>query len=156
MTIPKRKLTEEQAREILSNCQYGVLSTVDEHGNPYGVGINCFYVEEEHALYFHTKKTGKKMTNIKNHPAVSVFITDGLEKIVQERFTTHYQSILVEGYAELIENIDNIEAKLRLLCQRLCPDAIERREEVIAKSLPVVGICRISIKNITAKANRDA
>lgn len=156
MAIPKRKLTEEQAQEILRSCQYGVLSTVDEQGNPYGVGINCFYVEEEHALYFHTKKTGKKMNNIKKHPQVSVFITDGKEQIVQERFTTHYQSILVEGCAEMIENIDEIEAKLRLLCQRLCPDAVDRREEVIAKSLSIVGICRISIKKITAKANRDA
>ncbi|MXQ72531.1 5-nitroimidazole antibiotic resistance protein [Clostridiaceae bacterium DONG20-135] len=156
MAIPNRKLSEEQAQDILRNCHYGVLSTVDEHGNPYGVGINCFYMEKEHALYFHTKKIGKKMNNIKNHPIVSVFITDGMEKIVQERFTTHYQSIIVEGSAELIDNIDEIEAKLRILCQRLCPDAVERREEVIAKFLPVVGICKISIKNITAKANRDA
>ena len=155
MSTFDRVLTAEQSNEILKSCNYGVLSTVDELGEPYGVGVNCFYVEEDHALYFHTKKNGKKIENIKHHPNVSLFITDGMQKIVQEQFTTHYQSIIVEGIAELITDPAQVATLLRLLCIRLCPDALNRREEVIDKYLNAVGICRISIKNITRKANRD-
>ena len=46
-----RALTNEQALEILRKGEYGVLSTVSQDGQPYGVPVSFAYAD--HALYFH-------------------------------------------------------------------------------------------------------
>ena len=46
-----RKISDNQARELLKNNTYGVLSTIGVDGYPYGVPLN--YVFFNDAIYFH-------------------------------------------------------------------------------------------------------
>lgn len=46
-----RLLTEKEAKEILSEGEYGVLSTIGEDGYPYGVPVNYVYLND--SIYFH-------------------------------------------------------------------------------------------------------
>lgn len=43
-----RLLTEKEAREILSEGEYGVLSTMGENGYPYGVPVNYVYPQRQY------------------------------------------------------------------------------------------------------------
>lgn len=148
-----RRMNEERALEILKNNKYGVLSTTSKDNIPYGVAINYFYVEEENCLYFHTKKVGTKIDNIKNNPNISLFILDN-EQIIPNRYITHYESIIVTGKASIILDEKTMREKLNILCDRLAPHEA-RREEVINRYINVVGIVKIDIENITGKKNED-
>lgn len=149
-----RRMNELRATEILKNSEYAVLSTVSKDNIPYGVAINYFYVEEEKSLYFHTKKVGTKIDNIKNNPNVSLFILEN-QKVIPDRYITHYESIVVTGKATIISDEEEIRKKLILLCNKFAPNEMKRREEVIEKYIKAVCICKIDIENVTGKKNED-
>lgn len=149
-----RKLEETKAMEILKTAKYAVLSTSSKDNIPYGIAINYFYIEEENCLYFHTKKVGTKIDNIKDNPNVSLFIL-GSQEIIPDRYITHYESVIVTGKASIILEEEEIRKKLVLLCDKLAPNAIARREEVINKYIKAVCIGKIKIENITGKKNED-
>ncbi len=151
---PTRRMPHEDAVNILKNGKFGVLSTVSEDGTPYGVPINYYYVEEEHAVYFHCAVKGRKIENINANSRVS-FAVIGEEEIIEERFTTHYASVIVSGTATLITDNAEKEKRLYQLCNALTPNSITRRKEVIQKSLPAVMIIKLEISEITGKRNRD-
>ncbi len=154
MTQIYRKLNESKALEILRNSNYGILSTSSENNIPFGTAINYFFAEDENCLYFHSKKTGTKINNIKNNSNISLFIIRN-QNIVSERFITHYESVIVTGKAEIIFNENEIRKKLILLCDRFAPGIIERREAVINKYIKSVCIVKINIDCITGKKNED-
>ena len=132
MIPEKRKMEYSRALEIIKKNDYGILSTASLEAVPDGCAINYFYVEEDNALYFHTKKVGIKMDNIKNNDKVSLFILDNSE-IIPDRYITHYESVIINGKASVITDEKLIREKLIQLCDRLAPEHITRREEVIER-----------------------
>lgn len=73
---------------------------------------------------FPYKKIGTKIDNIKNNPNVSLFIL-GNQKIIPDRYITHYESVVVTGKASIILDEDEIRKKLILLCERLAPNEMQ-------------------------------
>ena len=51
-----KEIGTDEAINLLAGCEYGVLSTVDSDGQPYGVPLN--YAYKDNCIYFH-KSTGK-------------------------------------------------------------------------------------------------
>lgn len=94
------------------------------------------------------------MDNIKNNPEVSLFILDN-SKIIPDRFITHYESVIVKGKANVITDEKLMREKLIQLCNRLAPNQLDRREEIIEKYIKAVCICKIDIEEITGKKNED-
>lgn len=153
MITINRKMDDKRAIEILKNAKYGILST-SSNNIPYGVAVNYFYVSEENSIYFHSKKIGNKIKNIKNNPYISLFIL-GNQEVIPDRYITHYESVIVTGKASLILDEEQIKEKLIILCEKFAPKEMQRREEVINKYLKAVCIVKISIENITGKKNQD-
>ncbi|MHC4207121.1 MAG: pyridoxamine 5'-phosphate oxidase family protein, partial [Planctomycetota bacterium] len=60
-----RAITEEEAMTLLSSAEYGVLSTVSDNGEPYGVPLNFCIID--HCIYFHCAIEGRKIDNIKHN-----------------------------------------------------------------------------------------
>lgn len=154
MRRPERAISREQALEILQRCNYGILSTADAQGTPYGVPLNYCYLPEENCIFFHCAKKGKKLFNIAENPRVS-FVVIGYEHIVPHRYITHYESAILTGHACLVEDDAERRQKLRILSERLASDAPERREQVIEQYFAAVHICKVYIDDITGKRNRD-
>ncbi len=153
--IPEsRKMEFSRAIEIIKNNNCGILSTSSLDAIPYGCAINYFFIQEDNAIYFHTKRVGTKMDNIKNNPKVSLFILEN-SKIIPDRFITHYESVIVKGKASVITDEKLMREKLIQLCNKLAPNSIDRREEVIEKYIKAVCICKIDIDEITGKKNED-
>ena len=62
-----RQLSEEEAREVLQQAQYGVLSTVCPDGTPYGVPLN--FALEDGRIYLHgANAEGQKIVNLRHCP----------------------------------------------------------------------------------------
>lgn len=142
---PSRRMSQEDACKLLKQGKYGVLSLAGKEGTPYGIPLNYFYVPEERSIYFHCFIKGRKMDYMKENNRVS-FVVIGGEKIVPEKFVTHYDSVMVTGEASFITNKEEKIKRLLQLCQVLAPEAVERRDEVIEKQLPAVAIVKLLLR----------
>jgi len=151
---PERMVPENEAKEILARGEWGVLSTATLDGEPYGVPVNYYYAPEEQAIYIHCALRGRKLTNIAQNSRVS-FAVVAEARIVPERYTTHYDSAIASGRAQVVTDAAEKRRVLFELCRVLTPDAIERRDAVIEKYLPAVAIIKITVERITGKRNRD-
>ena len=112
-----RLLTEKEAREILSEGEYGVLSTMGENGYPYGVPVNYVYLNDN--IYFHcAADVGHKLENIKynNHVCFTV-VTN--ESVLPEALTTKYDS--VSGNTDSFVTTVKHTWLLYLIFSSLCP-----------------------------------
>lgn len=154
MTRPERRLSEEAAKELLLKGEVGVLSTAGADGTPYGIPINYVYAPEENILFFHCATKGRKVNNLIENNKVSLAVV-GSSKVIPERYTSAYESVIVEGKASLITDPDEKKRLLVLLCERFAPQALARRDEVITKYLPATLMIRIDITSISGKHNHE-
>lgn len=151
---PERMIPEAEARQILKDCSLGTLSLVTPEGLPYGVPVNYLYDEDANALYFHCALEGKKMDCLLANPRVSFSVYKN-PVIVQERFTTHYDSALVTGTAQVISDPGEKRAALIAFSMALAPKGAYRLTEVADRSLHAVAMVKIRIEKAEGKRNRD-
>ena len=152
MKIMRRKekaIETSAAIKLLANCEYGILSTVDNNGQPYGAPLN--YVYKNNHIYFHGALTGHKIENIKNNPKVS-FCTIGDTKIIPSLFGTEYVSVVVFGVASEVQGSERYDALLWLL-EKYSPDYIEEGKAYIKRYDRVAKVIKISIKSISGKSS---
>ena len=57
-----KEIGTDEAINLLTKCEYGVLSTVGNDGQPYGVPLN--YTYKDNCIYFHCALKGHKIDNI--------------------------------------------------------------------------------------------
>ncbi len=152
---PERMTTEAAAREILHSCNLGTLSLVTPDGLPYGVPINYYYDESANALYLHCALKGKKMDCLQSRPEVSFSVYTN-PVIIEEKFTTHYDSAIVTGHAEIMTDTEEKRAALTAFSMALAPSGAYRLKEVVDKYWKAVAMIKISIDKIEGKRNRDA
>lgn len=146
-----RKLDEQVAVSLLEHCEYAVLSTIGEDGNPYGIPISP--VLEGKNLYFHCALEGTKLQNIRNRPAVCVTCV-GETRLVPEKFTTEYQSAIAFGTASMVEDEEEKVRILYLLCQKYAASNLDAFDREVKRSLHRTGICKIAITESSAKGKR--
>ncbi|MEG0265012.1 MAG: pyridoxamine 5'-phosphate oxidase family protein [Erysipelotrichaceae bacterium] len=151
---PDRMISEEEAYRIVRYENQAYISMIDIDHKPYGVTINYAFDEIENKLYFHCSKVGRKIQALKANPEVSVLIVQN-PHIVPIRYTTHYFSSMIEGEISFIDEEESKREKLGFICDKLCPNELERRDFVIEKYLKAVSIGCISISKITGKSNQD-
>ncbi|WP_448536478.1 pyridoxamine 5'-phosphate oxidase family protein [Pseudothermotoga sp.] len=144
-----RALEEDEALEILSKSNYGVLCVFD--GNyPYGVPVN--YVYEDGFIYIHSAKEGHKIESIKSFDRVS-FTVVGSSQVMENEFSTKYESVVVFGRAEILQGEQVIPA-LRKLVYKYSPRYTNEAERIIQDSFKDVAVIRIKIEHVQGKANR--
>lgn len=155
MTFTRIRLTPEEAQTILAQGRWGVLSTADADGQPYGVPINYVYDSEQQMIYCHCAAVGKKLANIAANSRVS-FTVIAEERILEEAFVTNYRSVIVQGTAEIYQDPAKMKRPLDLLCAALAPNTTSKqRSDVIARYLPAVRILAIAVEQLTGKENQD-
>lgn len=91
-----RRITDAETSAILANGEYGVLSTVSPHNEPYGVPLNYCVIDD--SIYFHCALEGRKLEHIARNPNVS-FCVVGKTRVLPDQFGTKYECCIVEGRA---------------------------------------------------------
>lgn len=143
-----RVMEESLARELLKNCEYAVLATVNEDGSPYCVAVSPVLAGD--ALYFHCALEGQKFDNLRREPRVCLTCV-GKTKLMPEKLTTQYESAVVYGEAEMIEDEAEKIAALRIFSEKYTPHCMDVAEAGIQKSLSRTGVCKVSVKRVTGK-----
>ena len=147
-----RLLGEEEALEILNKGEYGILSTVDSGGQPYGVPLS--YAVKDNCIYFHgTNAGGTKYDNIENNSKVS-FAVVGSTQVLPDKFGTLYESAIAFGEASLVNDEEERLAALRELLGKYCSDFLTEGEKYIEAAGPKTMVVKITITSLTGKGRR--
>lgn len=145
-----RAIPDNEAKKILRAGEYGVLSTVSEDGQPYGVPVSYAYTGE--VIYFHCALEGHKLDNLNSNDKVS-FCVVGKTQVLPDKFATNYESVIVFGKA--IEVIgDEKHTGLVELLKKYSPGFIEKGERYIAGDGQKAKVYKIVIETMTGKSRK--
>lgn len=145
-----RAIERSETEALLSTGEYGILSTVGEDGQPYGVPLN--YVYKSGAIYFHCARAGHKLENIAHNPSVA-FCVVGNTNILPAEFSTEYECAMVFGTASEVEG-DEWHNALVWLLEKYSLAFIEDGRIEIAKKAKATKVIKIDIDHISGKARR--
>ena len=145
-----RAITEDEANYILNTSEYGVLSTVSKNGEPYGVPLS--YCVIDNSIYFHSALEGKKLENIINNQIVS-FCVVGKTKVLPNKFSTIYESVIVDG---TIEESVGEDKRLGLtgLITKYSIDFLDEGLEYIRNASDKTKVLKLTINTLSGKARR--
>lgn len=115
-----RLLDEAAAVQLLRTGEYGVLSMQAEEGGGYGVPLN-FAWDGQDALYLHCAPEGRKLRSISACNRVS-FCVVGATQPIPAKFTTSYESIVLEGTARVGLSDEERMRALELLLDKYSPE----------------------------------
>ena len=147
MKNKKREVSREVIDEILFRGEYGVLSTIGDHGYPCITPLSYVYMKG--CIYFHCAIEGEKLDNIRKNNKVTFSVVKDT-KIIGEKFTTDFKSVISYGEAREIGGELKKEA-LRALVKKYSPDFIAAGERYIEKSGKDAKVVEIKIKHVTGK-----
>ena len=151
MRRKEHQMSDESANELLLSGEYGVLSSVDNNGQPYGVPVNYVFDGLE-TIYFHCAKQGHKLDNLKTNPKVC-FTVVGNTQVMNWKFTTAYESVIVFGIAHEVEG-DEKYLGLRMLALKYSPDYEDNFNKDIEKAMIPTQVMKIQVKQLTGKEKK--
>ena len=145
-----RALPQEQAREILTRGEYGVLSTVSSDGQPYGVPVSfCF---KDNTITFHCAVKGQKLENLAANDRVS-FCVVGKTELLPGEFATRYESAIAFGKASELTGEEKLNG-LREIVRKYSPGFLEKGEKYIVDNIRKARLFKIEIETLSGKARR--
>jgi nitroimidazol reductase NimA-like FMN-containing flavoprotein (pyridoxamine 5'-phosphate oxidase superfamily) len=146
----KQALPLSDCEEILNRGTSGVLAVSGDDGYPYAVPVSYFY--DGAKIYFHCAKSGHKLDSIARCDKVSFCVIDQ-DKIVPEKYTTYFRSVIAFGRAHVVEDNEEKRAALRLLAAKYspAPELAEGLRKEVDSQLSAVCIVEISIEHLTGK-----
>ena len=146
-----RQISLEAAQALLKSGEYGVISTVDSHNQPYGIPVS--YVVYDGCIDFHSAMEGHKIDNFETCDQVS-FCVVGNTEVLPSQFSTRYESVIVFG--RISERHGAAKTKsLQALVDKYSPDFQKKGQQYIQSDQEKTKVYSISIDHITGKARSN-
>lgn len=145
-----REIGGDELKKILENGEYGVLATIGENGYPYTTPIS--YVYHDDVLYFHCAVEGSKLDNIKSNEKIS-FCVVGKTNVLQSKFSTEYESVIVFGRAYITKNEEKKDA-LIAIAEKYSPDFKVEGLQYIDRAINNTCVIKIEVDKLSGKARR--
>ena len=143
----ERQMNDLEALELLKQCKYGILSTCGEDNQPYGIPLS--YVVIDKNIYFHCAGVGTKLDNIRVNDKVS-FTVVGKTEVLQEKFTTQYESVIAFGRAVMLKEEEKYEPLMEFI-KKYSPEFIEEGQLYIDKAKGITTLIKIEIYSFNGK-----
>lgn len=147
-----RALDDASAYAVLMNSAYGVLSTVDNHNQPYGAPVS--YAVVDHSIFIHSATQGHKLENIMSNNKVC-FCVVGKTELLPGKFSTKYESAIVFGTASIVDSENQKREALKAILAKYSPDHLEAGEKYINKLFDKVTVIKVSIDHMTGKSRKE-
>ncbi len=145
-----REISTEAAEKILAAGEYGILSTVDQTAQPYGVPVN--YIYKNNHIYFHCAIAGHKIDNMTNNNKVS-FCVVGKTKVLPGKFSTEYESAIVFGEVFEVTG-DKKQQCLVSILEKYSSAYLEKGLKYINNLFDETKVFAISKNHMTGKARK--
>ena len=143
----ERQMTDEETLGVLIKGEYGILSTIDMNGQPFGTPLS--YVVKDHNIYFHCALEGTKLENIRFSGKVC-FTVVGSTKVLQDKFSTEFESVMAFGDACIIEGEEKLQV-LREVIKKYSPSFMEEGNKYIKNAIEKTCVVKIGITHLTGK-----
>ncbi|MDR1782085.1 MAG: pyridoxamine 5'-phosphate oxidase family protein [Bacilli bacterium] len=152
MIKENRKLSEEKSIEILNNASHGILSTIDEDNQPYGVPLS--YVLINKTIYFHCANNGHKLHNINYNNKVSFTVVSNDYPVIDDEndYTTRYASVIVFGKAYIVLDKEEKIKSLKALTNKYFEN-MSFFDDNVKRFIDATTIVAIDIDKISGKSN---
>lgn len=168
-----REMDKEFGYEVIDKSSYGVLSTIYNSDEPYGLPLSI--VRKDDILYFHSAKDGKKVHILGGTPTVWITFVNGVkvpENYTEEElieiskdeskvglllsrvFTTEYESTMVRGKVQLVESENEKMEALNLICEKYTPTKSKYASMAIKSGMKRTNIYKIEIEEISSKRKK--
>lgn len=148
-----RLLTEKEALRLLESGEYGVLSMQEEEGTgAYGIPVNYVW-DKQGNLYVHCAPEGHKLRCLDACPEVS-FCVVGRTKVIPERFTTGYESIVARCKASTHLSPEERMQALQMLIAKYSADYREIGQKYAEKSFYRTEIIRLEVIEWSGKCKK--
>lgn len=147
-----RVLKKEESASILVAGMYGVLSLRDNESGAYGLPISYAW-DGENNIYFHCAKEGKKLQLIEKYNRVS-FCVVGEVVTIEEKFSTTYESVIIQGKAHIGLSPEEKIKALMLLVKKYSPDYIEKGEKYAQGAFNETEVIRFEIISWSGKSRK--
>lgn len=140
----------EFAWNVFDKAPYVTIAMIDDEGKPYNVPVLAS--RDGNCIHVHVFPDGKMYHLILAQPEVCVC---AVAFSVQIPLTNDlvFASAMMMGKAEIVEDDGEKLHAMRLFCQRHAPENLGSFDRRISYSIPHLGIVRITVNEITAKAN---
>ncbi len=145
-----RAIPESEAKEILRAGVYGILSTVSEDGQPYGVPVSYSYTGD--VIYFHCALEGHKLENLNGNNKVS-FCVVGKTQVLPDKFATNYESVIVFGKAFEVTDDEKHRGLLEIL-KKYSSNLIDKGLRYIEGDGHKARVYKIVIESMTGKSRK--
>lgn len=136
---------------ILDRAKIVHVGMIDE-GRPYVVPMNYGYVFENGVLtlYLHGAKEGRKIDIIRKNPNVFIEIDTDIEPFegnIACKYGLSYSSVMGEGVAKLIEDVEQKKKGLSVLMKTQTNKDFEFTDKMVS----IVSVIKIEVSKFTAK-----
>lgn len=141
-----RQMTKEAAEDILRTAEYGILSTVNSAGYPYGVPLNFAF--DGKSIWFHgAKDAGEKARAFAKNSRVCFTAVRGAA-VHPEKFSSEFESCIVFGR---VRTPENPREGLMALVKKYSPEFLAEGEAYIKRAMSHTGVYKIEIENLCGK-----
>ncbi len=148
MRRKRQKLSDESNMQILEKMTNGVLALHGDDDYPYAVPVS--YALHDGKIYIHSAVEGHKIDAIKRSDKASFCVIEQ-DKIVPEKFTTYYRSVIIFGRIRIINDKEKIYDILKCIAEKYSPEEKAAMPHEIEKSLNHVCIIELTPEHITGK-----
>lgn len=141
-----RQMSPDEAEDILKTGDYGILSTTNSVGYPYGVPLNFAFDGER--IYFHgAKDCGEKFFAFeRDSKACFTVVRDS--KVHPEQFSSAFESCIVFGR---VQKAENPRTGLQRLVEKYSPGFLKEGEAYIDRAIAHTAVFQLDIENICGK-----
>ncbi|MDY3971899.1 MAG: pyridoxamine 5'-phosphate oxidase family protein [Clostridia bacterium] len=145
-------LTDEECIEILNSSTSGTLALLGDNDYPYSLPIS--YVYNDGKLYFHSALTGHKIDAINMHSKAS-FCVIAQDKVVPEKYTTYFRSVIAFGKICVIDNDAEKLRAIEILAEKYSPQLAEGRKKEIEDNFSRMCMIELDIEHMTGKEAKE-
>lgn len=144
-----RLLDQPEATELLRRGEYGILCMQRPEGGGYGVPLNYVW-DEADAIYIHCAPEGRKLHCLRECDRVTFCIV-GKTQVLPARFTTFYESILLDCRARTGLTAEERRRALNHLIGKYSPEYKTIGRQYVEKSFHRTEIIRLDILSWSGK-----
>lgn len=149
MVMKKRMMEPERLEQFLGEHRVAALAVNGDEGWPYVVPVHYLYWKG--SVYFHSAKMGYKMDAIQRDDRVCLTII-GDNRVVKEQFTATFESAVIEGRAQLVEDDAERLEVLRAMIENWCGEFDAAGQAMIDRTIGRTAVVRIQVEKKTGKA----
>lgn len=144
-------INEQESWEIVDKAPYVSIACVQEDQTPYIVNVSAG--RKDNVLYFHCAKEGKKSDILAKNPNVCVSAVSYVED-AQDAFTTYYDSSIMYGVCERVENEEEKKEALYVISKQHMSHLMDKFEAECKSGYQAVRVYKIIIHTITGKSGK--